>query len=97
MVVARHRYSIEQVSNLLKGAATGQLLNEALRPFANSPYRDGRLPTPWTRRKWDCFLGADEDISRAIRYVERNPLKEGKRAQHWNFVTRFDPTLKQHW
>jgi hypothetical protein len=31
---------------------------------------------------------ADNDIDRAVNYVEKNPLKEKKSAQHWNFVRR---------
>ncbi len=88
-VVARHRYSIEQVSNLLKGAASRQLVDEGLHPFADAPYRDATLPTPWARGKWDRFLWTDEDILRSIRYVRNNPLKEGKRRQKWSFETRY--------
>ena len=42
------------------------------------------------------------DILRAIRYVEDNPRKEGKRRQRWKFVTPveavrriFDPPLNE--
>ena len=96
MVVARHHYSIEQVANLLKGAATRQLLAEGLHPFSSSPYRDGTLPTPWTRRKWDCYLGTDDEIVRAVRYVDRNPGKEGKRKQDWSFVEPFRPGIFEY-
>jgi hypothetical protein len=32
-------------------------------------------------------------LVRAIRYVEGNPIKEGKRRQHWPFVVPFTPTM----
>lgn len=90
MVIARHaRLSIEAISNQLKGAATRQLLTEGLHPFADDPYRDGTLPTPWTRKKWDCYLDDEQDIRRAIGYVKNNPMKEAKPEQHWSIVTPF--------
>ena len=91
MVIARHPVDIRQVARLLKGDATGALSSEGLHPFAQDAFTDGRLPTPWTRHEWNCFLFSLSDLTRAIRYVERNPLKERKRLQKWNFVTPFDP------
>lgn len=87
LVIARHRYSIEQVSNLLKGAASTALLNEGLHPFASFPYADRTLPTPWARGKWDRFLGSKEDVARSIEYTHGNPEKERKPRQTWSFVT----------
>ena len=89
LVVARHDYPIEIIARLLKGAATTELLREGLHPFAESPYRDGSIPTPWARKQWSVFLGDDEAILRAIRYVQNNPLKERKRLQAWSFVLPF--------
>ena len=91
VVVARHHYPIERVSTLLKGAASTELLREGLHPFANEPYRDGRLPSPWARKEWSVFLHDDEQIRRAIRYVQNNPLKEGCKEQSWSFVVPFEP------
>lgn len=89
MVIARHTCSIEMVANLLKGAASRQLRQEGLHPFAELPYANGRLPTPWTRNQWSCFLDSVADIRRAIRYTNANPPKEHLRYQNWQFVTRF--------
>jgi hypothetical protein len=33
----------------------------------------------------------DEDVYRAIKYVEDNPGKEGKKRQHWSFVVPYVP------
>jgi REP element-mobilizing transposase RayT len=89
-VIGRHRYRIEQVANLLKGEATKSLSHVGLHPFQSDPYRDGTLPSPWARKCWKVFLTSDEDIGRAIAYVEQNPIKEGKRRQVWPFVTPFE-------
>jgi REP element-mobilizing transposase RayT len=86
LVVERHRYPIEQIANLLKGAASRQLIEEEIHPFADEPYRDGTFPTLWSRGQWNVFLGDGEDIALAIKYVVENPLKDGKPAQHWSFV-----------
>jgi hypothetical protein len=77
LVIKRHTCRIEQVANLLKGAATHQLTEEGLHPFAQQPYRDGTLPTPWPHKCWKCFLSDEPGIRRAIRYVERIPRRKG--------------------
>jgi REP element-mobilizing transposase RayT len=89
MVIARHTCRIEQVANLLKGAATRELLEQGLHPFADQPYADGRLPTPWARASVVVFLSTDEQIRRAIRYVQMNPVKERMKEQNWKLVTPF--------
>ncbi len=90
MVVARHRYRIEQVVRLLKAAATVELANDGQHPLSAWRSRDGTLPTPWARKCWKCFLNTNQEIARAVRYVEQNPIKEGKRPQRWSFVVALD-------
>ena len=85
-VVQRHRYPIEQVANLLKGNATRCLAADGLHPFAGDRYNDGRLPSLWARKCWRCFLTGDDQIERAVRYVQDNPVRDGKRRQSWSFV-----------
>ena len=51
--------------------ALTQLLGEGLHPF------NGQEKC-WTRGEWKVFLFKDSDIDRAIRYVEQNPIKDGK-------------------
>jgi REP element-mobilizing transposase RayT len=92
LVIDRPPYSVEQATNLLKGAATAELTRQGLHPFATSPYANGRLPSPWARRQWIVFLNTDADIRRAIDYVDRNPLKEGLPRQRWSFVAPYDNT-----
>ena len=37
----------------------------------------------------ECVLRFEELIEAAIRYVEENPRREGKKEQHWSCVTPF--------
>ncbi|HEY4759136.1 MAG TPA: transposase [Thermoguttaceae bacterium] len=89
MVIARHRYKVEQVANLLKGAATKALIEDKIHPFGKYLTEQGRPPKTWAQGQWKVFLDCEKDIHRAIRYVEDNPLKEGKARQHWRFVTKY--------
>ena len=88
-VIARARHDIEHVVGQLKGEATKQLKRDGLHPFGHLP----NPPSPWVRKGWNVYLNTDEDIRRAIRYVEHNPVREGKRPQRWSFVTAFDPSV----
>lgn len=87
MVVLRHRYRVEQVVNLLKGAATRRLAELAMHPFQQIV--DGR-PSPWERELRKVFLFSPGAIEEKIRYVEDNPVKEGKPKQTWSFVSRYE-------
>jgi REP element-mobilizing transposase RayT len=92
LVVMRMQYPIEQVANLLKGAACTELNRRGLHPFADQPYANGKLPTPWARHAWSCFLDSEADILRSIDYTEKNPQKENKPPQHWQCVTPYPPS-----
>ena len=85
LVISRHRFAVERISALLKGAATKQLRSDGLDPMAEQASSRG----PWARRQWSVFLDSEEAVTSAIRYVEQNPVKEGKPLQHWSFVTPF--------
>jgi REP element-mobilizing transposase RayT len=91
LVVARHRCKIEWIVNQMKGAATRRLLEEQLHPFAGWRGADGRVPMCWAAKLWKVYLNSEEDMTRAIAYVEQNPVKEGKPQQQWSFVSRFPP------
>jgi REP element-mobilizing transposase RayT len=93
LVIARHTCKVEQIVNLLKGAATQALLAEGLHPFVDQRKPNGQIPTCWAGKGWKVFLDTQADIQRAIRYVEENPLKEGKPPQRWSLVTPYEPPL----
>jgi hypothetical protein len=85
---------IETVVAHLKAKATGQLNLDGRHPLAAFSNRRGAPPTPWAAKFWKCFLDNDDAIRRAIRYVEGNPAKEGKRRQRWSFVTPWRPPTR---
>jgi REP element-mobilizing transposase RayT len=94
MVIARSHLKVESIATQLKGAATCCIIDEGLHPLAAyQKHGTSRPPKMWARGEWKVFLDSVEDIRRAIRYVENNPLKEGKKRQQWNFVTAFDPAI----
>jgi REP element-mobilizing transposase RayT len=89
LVIARHHQRIERLVNVLKGGATRQLVQERIHPFMDCMDGDGKLPTVWSRGFWKVYLNDPTHIATAIRYVECNPLKEGKKLQRWGFVREF--------
>jgi len=46
--------------------------------------------SPWADYGWNVFLDSREAMHRAIKYVENNPLREGKQQQHWSSVTPYN-------
>lgn len=91
VVVARHRYSIEEIARHLKADATTQLGREGRHPFRSDVYRNGALPSPWARGQWTCYIDESDYARNAVRYVNRNPTREGHKAQDWSFVTPMAP------
>ncbi len=89
MVIARHSYRIEQVVRRLEQAATMRLTADQLHPLEKFRTRAGRTPSPWGRGLWKVYLNSDEDIRRAIRYVQGNPMREHKPPQRWSFVVPY--------
>ena len=88
LVVLRHKTPAERVAGHLKARATQALVAEGLHPFVQHRGKDGRFPSVWAHRAWKVFLNDAEGIERAVRYVEENPVKEGKRKQVWSFVEK---------
>ena len=91
LVTAPCRLSIEAVIIQMKGEATGHLHAEKIHPFGHLNDSKGRSPKCFARGEWSVFLESPEAIRRSIAYVEGNPLKEGKKAQHWSFVVPYAP------
>ena len=89
MVIARHRFKVEQMVNLLKGAATRQLITDTLHPMAAYVAAGERPPHMWARGEWKVYLDSDQHIENAIAYVIENPIKEGKPRQNWQWLAPY--------
>jgi REP element-mobilizing transposase RayT len=85
MVILRHRYPFKRLVTQLKGGATRQLLAEGLHPLARCRTTSGTLPSPWAQLGWTVFIDDAAHLHAAIEYVRNNPVKEGPKAQKWNF------------
>jgi len=97
MVIARHTYKVEQVVNLLKGAATRQLMQDNHHPLEKHAEPGRRPPRMWAEHEWRVYLDSEEAIENAIAYVQDNPVKEDKPQQTWSFVTPFAGITKGGW
>jgi REP element-mobilizing transposase RayT len=86
LIVIRCDRSIGQIVAHLKGRATQQLRAEGIHPFERFVRAEGSVPTMWAGKYWKVFIDNDEHYDAAIEYVDRNPLKERKKRQNWNFV-----------
>ena len=83
--------------NLLKGAATRQLINAECHPLARYAAMGERPPRMWAEHEWKVYLDSEEAIETAIDYVEQNPIREDKPQQHWSFVTPFAGLTRGGW
>ena len=77
----RHRRKPTQIMGHLKARATRRLRKDG-------PWFEDDRPV-WADRGWKVYLDEPADVLRTIRYVEQNPVKEGKPLQTWSFVTPF--------
>lgn len=91
LVIARHRLNVEKLVVQLKGAATKRLVKEGIHPFGHLAAAGNAPSKCFARGEWKVFLNTADDIRRAIRYVESNPIKEGLPKQRWSFVTPYEP------
>ncbi len=89
LVIGRHTYKVEQIANLLKGAATRQLNEDHRHPLAAYAKPGKRPPCMWASRQWKVYLDHEEAIENAIAYVIDNPIKEGKQPQRWSWITPY--------
>ncbi len=90
LVIGRCERKAERIAGHLKARATQQLTADNIHPLKEFGERN-TVPTPWAERCWKVFLNQLDDVQLAIRYVEDNPVKEGKRPQRWSFVVPFVP------
>jgi REP element-mobilizing transposase RayT len=82
LVIGRNARSIRRIVGHLKSRATSQVKAEGLWVAEGGPV--------WGDHGWNVFLDNRAAVERAIQYVERNPVKAGKRSQGWSFVTAYE-------
>ena len=90
LVIARHRYGVEQIVNLLKGAATRQLVDEGLHPLAKFPRKDGSLPSPWAKGLRKVFRSTPAEVQQSIGYAWDNLADAGLKPQSWSFIAAYN-------
>jgi REP element-mobilizing transposase RayT len=79
LVVLRHERKVERIIGHLKTRATQKLAEAELWPCADQPV--------WAEGCWKVFIDDEAHLAKAVAYVENNPVKEGRDAQSWSFVT----------
>lgn len=88
LVVGQTERRIGKVIGHCKARATQRLRADGL-------WSDESRPV-WGRRYWKVFLNTVQDVDRAVRYVEQNPVREGKPLQRWSFVRPFSRGSATH-
>jgi REP element-mobilizing transposase RayT len=89
LVPLRHELGAEKLVEYFKSAASRVLRERGLHPFQHLEKPDGRLPKVWQDGSWPVFLDSEDAIFGCIRYVEKNPEKEGLPRQNWSFVVPY--------
>lgn len=70
LVIERHRYDVEQIVNLPKGAATRELVARQLFPSV------GKFkPRIWSRGCRKVFIDDQRHLQAEIKYVQNNPVQ----------------------
>lgn len=82
LVIGAHHRNVRTLVGHLRSRATRELKAQ------NLWHSDAR--PVWGAHGWNVRLESEQAVLRAIRYVEQNPLKEGKRRQTWSFVAPFE-------
>jgi REP element-mobilizing transposase RayT len=80
-LIRKHRDHAETIIENLQNASREKLIQA-----------ERRAPTHpvWGGPGWKVFLYTQQDMVRIIDYIEQNPLKAGRPAQHWDFVKPYD-------
>jgi REP element-mobilizing transposase RayT len=86
MVVAPHDRLFERITAHMKSRATRELREAGLHPFEEHEDADGSVPCVWAEGLWKVYCFDSGHVANAIRYVEDNPVREGKKKQEWKFV-----------
>lgn len=91
LVIERTASDIESVVAQLKRHSGWSLRQSGRHPMEEHRTPDGRVHSAWGREFWVVYIADAKHLRSAIRYVERNPIHEGKKRQHWSFITPLSP------
>jgi len=86
LVIGHSSRDPSHVIGHLKRGATDHLIDDGLHPcFVNQRITH----SCWAKQAWKVFIDTEDQLGRAIKYVQDNPVKEGKPRQHWSFIDRY--------
>ena len=89
LVVGVDRLHPRDLALRFKGAATTRLIETGRHPFLAEVPAGKRPAKCFARGEWPVFLDTPDEVIRAVRYVEQNPVKDGLPPQKWSFVTPY--------
>ena len=89
LIIGAHRESYPLIARRLKACATRFLREKGMDPMQGRVDGAGAPQSPWGSKYWKVYIDNERHLHHAIRYVKQNPLKEGKREQHWSFVVPY--------
>jgi hypothetical protein len=81
LVIRKHKHDAETMIDHFQSTSCSRL-----RLQRNVP---GEHPT-WAKCGWRVFLDNPTAVRQRVRYIERNPEREGLPRQYWRFVTPYD-------
>ena len=81
LLIRKHRDRAEEMIERLQSLSRKRLVAAGLRELEHPA---------WTRGGWKVFLDHPDEIRRTIKYIERNPTKNGLPEQRWEFVRAYD-------
>lgn len=81
LVIAWHRKHADIIAAHIKARMTHAMNEREVNPATGF--------SPWARNHWCVYIDDAEHMRTAVRYVEKNPLKENKPRQKWSFVVPY--------
>ena len=81
LVIRKHRDDAEALIEHFQCKSRGALIERCVVPEEHPV---------WTKNGWKVFLDSPSEVWGRIRYVEKNPVKEGLPVQFWPFVVGYD-------
>lgn len=82
IVIRKHKHQAEDMAERLMAVSRERLIDAGMRAMTH--------PTWIAGHGWKVFLFHPDEVTRTIRYVERNPIEAGLPAQVWPWVTQYD-------